>query len=416
MQRNVALRMLPNREPVMVMLGVRVPRDETVEATEILPDVWMVGGYLSDNFFLAQPSSNAYVLRDDDVLTIVDPGVHHTYRKKILDLVEEYRSKGVKKVRMLVTQGHFDHSGNCDLVLQAGLPWEFLLPEVEFPTMNAAADFLNDLDALAEYEDVFRTMFVRTPAGPVLRGLASVSPSLARSALRSMANGVMGSGNDIACLATLLRSDQKITRTFGSVSLSGWQAGRLFLVHDGSHSPGHLCVFDEQNKLMIAGDTTIEINPAFFYSSMQRLQDVTGAMATMAREGAIEIVVDGHRSARYFPRVFEACGVEPLDPLQLIDFASGRSECEAFLAFYHRYYQALVRGVHEAHRRAGRATVGEIVEELRASTDPYVRFKTGIPLTRLPSRDDVLVAGVLKEAGAAPLHVEGRIIVDPVPG
>ncbi len=387
---------------------------EPITVREILPDVWMLGGYMSDDFFLKAPSSNVYILRDEDIVYIVDPGKYKAYKKKIFELVNAYKQKGVSKVRLLITQGHFDHDINDDVVLGTGLDWEFYLPEEEIPTMNSVNDFLNDIDELSKYEDVFQTMFPETGFSSIFRYVARLSPDLAKVMLTLLVTVTTGIGNHMGDDAIILKADKRIVKNFGSVSLQGWPLGRFFIVFDGAHSPGHIDIYDPINKLILCGDSTVEINPAFGYSSMNKLIDITGKFKTMAQEGYIEYAMDSHRSNKYMIELLESLDAKALSSIELIDYAGNSSECAAFFEFFNIYYKEIKKEVFAAHRKIGRATVGEIVNELIKSDNDYVKLKASFEFPKIPSRLDVLVVQVLKEAGAVPVKVNNKILIDPV--
>lgn len=387
---------------------------EEISVREILPDVWMLGGYMSDDFFLKAPSSNVYVLRDGDTVYIVDPGKYTVYKKKILELVNMYKGKGVTKVGLLITQGHFDHDTNNDVVRETGLEWKFYLPEEEVPTMNAVDDFMNDINELSKYEDVYQTMFPETGFSSIFRTIGKISPSLAKEMLRLLATATMGTGNHLADEASILQTDQRITKEFGSVSLQGWELGRFFVIFDGAHSPGHICIYDPINKLILSGDTTVEVNPAFTYSSVNKLIDITGKFKAMAHEGYIKYAMDSHRSNKHMKELFQSFGFNALNSIQLIDYAQNSSECETFFGFFNTYYKEMQEEVFAAHSRIGRATVGEIVDELLKSDNEYVNFKASLAFPQVPSRMDVLVVQVLKEAKAVPIVVDDEILIDPI--
>lgn len=67
-----------------------------------------------------------------------------------------------------------------------------------------------------------------------------------------------------------------------------------------------------------------------------------------------------------------------------------------------------------AHHRIGRATIDDIVKELLKSDNKYIKFKASIKWPELPSRLDVTVAVVLNDAGAIPIEVNGKIVIDPI--
>jgi hypothetical protein len=57
--------------------------------------------------------------------------------------------------------------------------------------------------------------------------------------------------------------------------------------------------------------------------------------------------------------------------------------------------------------------VKDIVKELSGSVNPAVQFKQAIPWPNIPSRMDVLVSSILKEAGVKPRREGKKIILSP---
>lgn len=189
-------------------------------------------------------------------------------------------------------------------------------------------------------------------------------------------------------------------RTFGSVDVEGWTVGRFFLIHDGSHSPGHISIYDEESKFLMSGDVTVEINPAFYYSSLDRCIEMSRKYKGMAEEGFIELASDSHRSPTFLPERYERWGLEPLDDIQLTDVARGRRQCIDFFAVFERLFSQLRSTVLDVHDKLGESTIPQIVEGLLEIDNPAMRFKKALKFERIPSRIDVLVATVLREAVA----------------
>jgi hypothetical protein len=120
---------------------------------EIAADFWMIGGYIGQPASVKKSSSNSFIMLDGDSLILVDPGFHAYFRKKQLEIIRRYAGKGVKRLILLLTHGHFDHIANNDVILEAGIPdVHFLLqePGVEIVDLNVYA---KDIDALMEYYD-----------------------------------------------------------------------------------------------------------------------------------------------------------------------------------------------------------------------------------------------------------------------
>lgn len=134
----------------------------------------------------------------------------------------------------------------------------------------------------------------------------------------------------------------------------------------------------------------------------------------MAKEGHIEMVADAHRSKTFFPPLIEKHKARLYSDLQLINVSQGKEESEAFLKVFYDYYRMLRQEVKDAHARTGDTEVKDIVKELSGSQNPAVQFKQALLWPQMPSRMDVLVASVLKEAGIKPRR-DGNKIILPIP-
>jgi glyoxylase-like metal-dependent hydrolase (beta-lactamase superfamily II) len=373
----------------------------------------MIEGYVGDRFMTRPPSSNVYLLRDGDSLLILDTGKHAFYRERILRIVDRYRREGVKRITLMLTQGHFDHAFNNDVVLDSGLPWRFLLPAPEVQRLDFVEDILQDLVLLGEYEDVSPPCSVERETAPI-RVVEKISRPLAQKLLRLSFTRLMSGARTLVERAEILPLESRITRRFGSVELQGWEVGRFFAIHDASHTPGHISLYDPENKLLLCGDVTVEINPAFFYTSMNACTEAAGWFRRMAEEGFIELAADSHRSKTFFPDLFDKHRISPMHETQLAGAIRGKPACQAFFGTFEEYYRMLQEEVLASHRRIGRSTVGEIVEEVRGSAKAAVRLKSAMKFPAFPSRMDVLVASVLKEAGVEPDREGQRIVLAPV--
>jgi len=380
---------------------------------EIAKDVWMLEGYISDNFLFKPASCNIFILRDGDSLYILDTGTYPFYRERMLELMRRYKKDGVKRIVLMLTQGHFDHACNNDVILEAGISdWDFLLPEPEIGVIEFLSDWMNDWQNLEEFYNPY-TMFPARGSTAVIHLAGRISVGLGRVLLRSNFAILFRGVRTLADRAQVLPLQGKVKRSFGSVELEGWEVGRFFAIHDASHTPGHISLYDPENKLMLSGDVTIEINPAFLYSSLDRCIDMCAKFRRMSEEGYIELATDSHRSSTFFPLVYEQFGMEPLHRIQLADVAKGKEECAAFFGTLGDLYGGLKREVMAAHSRIGEATVIEIVEEMAASGDAAVKLKMAMRFPDFPSRPEVLVAEVLKSMGAPRRREEKRILFAP---
>lgn len=377
---------------------------------EIAPDIWEVEGYLSTQFFLKPPSCNCFVLRDKDLVLLVDTGTYAFYRQPILDILARYKKDGAKRLVLMLTQGHFDHVANNDLILEAGYDdVRFLLPEAEVSTIDLWGHWTGEFLELSEYYDPYCQMPMAFPtAVPNLAG--HISPALAQRLIEKNLRHMFRGIHTLADRAEILTNDSRISRTFGDVTFQGWEIGRFFAVHDATHSPGHLSFYDPEHKVFLTGDATLEINPAFFNSSLNTCIDMMDKFARFAEQGFVELATDAHRSVIWAERLADELKYSAADPIQEVDALEGRDKCVTFYRFFEEYYTVMKETVLSDLARMGSATVPQLVEEFKGSTHPYARFKVAAKFPRLPSRLDVMVANILKEADI-PARREGTDIL-----
>jgi len=380
---------------------------------EITRDITMIEGYISSEFFFKPPSSNCFVLRDEDTVLLVDTGTYPFFRDPILEILRKHKKDGAKKLVLMLTQGHFDHVANNDVILEAGYDdVRFLLPEAEVPTIDLYHHWTGDFKAMMEYFDPYREFPMVFPTAAV-RIAGRMSTKLAQSMLSNSCKMLFRGINTLADRAEILAMDNRVEWKFGDVSFRGWEVGRFLAIHDATHSPGHLSFYDPKDKVFLAGDATLEINPAFFDSSLKTCITAMGQFRRFAEQGHVEVATDAHRSSIWMKEVMHAVNEQPVHPIQVADAAWGNEECQAFFRFFEDYYVALKGEVLDALARLGEATVPELVEEFKSSGDPYARVKIALVFPKLPSRVDVLVANVMKEAGIPHRKEGNRILFRP---
>lgn len=410
---------------------------EKCRVLEIAREVWELEGYAGTNFFLEPPSGNIFILRDGDLVLLMDTGHHGFFRSRMLEVLTRLRREGARELVLLLSHGHWDHGKNNDIIFEAGYEKaRFLLPEPELATLDIPRHMQADLDKVRDYYDPLQLL---TPglkgyvewarnfpefkddryqeAWRVIESLpGEYDPDAARAAYRHLLEDVLCPDQKsylIDRAEPLALADRK-KLTLGDVELTGWSIGRFFIWHDASQSPGHVCVYDPRNKLMITGDATLEINPPLFDCDFNACIETSRKCLTMTEGGYIEKAADCHRSSQWWPRCFSAWGLEPLSPVQLVDVARGRQECLAFYSMWVEYFTALREEVLKAHLRIGEASVGEIVDELRKSKDKNCVFKLGLTLPNIPASPEILVAKVLAENETPRCLIEKGIVFKPL--
>ncbi len=381
---------------------------------EIAPDIWKIEGYIGHNFLGQPPSCNIFVLRDEDLVVLLDTGTYPYYRKPILDVLQKFKEAGAKSLVLVLTQGHFDHVANNDVILESGYDdVRFVLPEVEYDLLDLVGHWHGEFEELrADYYNPYAMLPLKSRA-LLIRMANAISTKLASRVMRWFLTKMFTGINTLRDRAEILILDSREKRTFGDVEFLGWQIGRFFIVHDGTHSPGHCSLYDPKNKLFLTGDATLEINPAFFNSSMNKCIEMMGKFRRFAEQGFVELATDAHRSSIWSKELQEHARYDPLSPLQLVDLARGQEECVAYYSFFGNYYSVIKNEVLVALSKLGEATVKEIIKELKKSEEPEMKLKIALKFPEVPSRLDILVAFVLKETNAPRRKVGKKILFKP---
>jgi len=361
---------------------------------ELAPDFWMLEGWMSSTWSKNITSANIFIARDGDTVLLYDTGLYPFYRRKTLEKIQKHRQEGAKRLVLLNSHGHFDHIANNDIILEAGLPEvHFLATEPERGVLDLPNHYSKTMKELEEYYDPY-----------------TYEPWISSANYQKL----MNEARTMVERAEVFSLPSRGRCRFGDVEVMGWEVGRFLAIHDAGQTPGHVCLYDPQYKVMIAGDLCMDIQPPFLECSMNNCIDTIRKFRRMAEQGYIEVATDCHRMGSFLPKVYQDSKVKPLHPLQLTHMARGREECVAVYNAWDSYYTSLKKETLAAHARIGEATVPEIVAELSKSSHPAVQLKKAWQYPSRPSRMGVLVAVVLKEGGARRRKEGNKILFSPV--
>ena len=135
-----------------------------------------------------------------------------------------------------------------------------------------------------------------------------------------------------------------------------------------------------------------------------------GKFRKIAEQGYVNIAVDSHHSSTHFRKIFDKFNVKPLHPIQIADLARGKDECVAFFTMFENYYRDLKDEVLAALSKLKKATIPDIVKELKKSDNEAVKMKLAMKFPKFPSRLDVLIAVVLDEL-KVPYSRKGKKVI-----
>lgn len=192
---------------------------------EVRKDVFYYTNQFVNLVFIGESGSNAWVL--------IDAGMPKSARE-IIAVAEERFGPDNPPLAIILTHGHFDHVGSITGLLKKW-PVQVYAHPLEFPYLTGQESY-PEPDATVE--------------GGLLAKLSSfypIEPIHIEEALAS------------------LPADRSVPQ------LPGWQ-----WIHTPGHTPGHISLFREHDKTLIAGDAFVTVRADSFYKVLIQKEEVNG--------------------------------------------------------------------------------------------------------------------------------------------
>lgn len=201
------------------------PRNGSLLA--VASDVACLQLSLVNVFFLGAPGAGARKW------VLVDTGMP-TSRHAILKAAEQRYGAGIAPSAIILTHGHFDHVGT---VRELASEWDVPVyaHPLEMPYLTGRSDY--------------------PPPDPTVGGGA-----MATVASRFFPK----SGIDLAWRAHELPEDGRLP------NLPGWR-----WIHTPGHTPGHISLFRDEDRVLIAGDAFVTMRQESFLAIVTRKQEVS---------------------------------------------------------------------------------------------------------------------------------------------
>jgi glyoxylase-like metal-dependent hydrolase (beta-lactamase superfamily II) len=192
----------------------------------VLPDVYCYTNQIVNLFLIGNPSeSNEFVL--------VDAGMPKSTDKIKEAVVERFGENNQPKA-IVLTHGHFDHVGSLVSLLE-----EWKVPvfahELELPYLTGKKNY--------------------PPGDPTVDGglVSEMSPTFPNH------------GINISGQIQPLPNDGTVP------NMAGWK-----WIHTPGHTPGHISIFRESDRTLIAGDAFVTVKQESLYNVMTQHQEISG--------------------------------------------------------------------------------------------------------------------------------------------
>jgi glyoxylase-like metal-dependent hydrolase (beta-lactamase superfamily II) len=192
----------------------------------VLPDVYCYTNKIVNLFLIGnQSESNEFVL--------VDAGMPKSAHKIKEVVVKRFGENNHPKA-IVLTHGHFDHVGSLVSLLE---DWNvpIFAHELELPYLTGEKDY--------------------PPGDPTVDGglVSEMSPTFPN-------HGINISGRI-----------QPLPKDGSVPNMAGWK-----WIHTPGHTPGHISLFRESDRTLIAGDAFVTVKQESLYSVMTQHQEISG--------------------------------------------------------------------------------------------------------------------------------------------
>jgi len=214
----------------MQAYGVRGSQNEG-STVQVAPDVTRVAtGFV-----------NTYIVGERSRWVLVDTGIHG-FAPLIKQAAEKRFGFGARPAAIVLTHGHFDHAGNVNtLVGNNDIP--VYAHDLERPYLSGRSDY--------------------PPQDPTVGG-----------AIAQMSRVFPHSGRVIRAGLRNLQHDE-------IPELPGWR-----WIHTPGHTPGHISLFRESDRVLIAGDALATMNMDSWTEQVTRTPAVCGPPAPLTTDWA----------------------------------------------------------------------------------------------------------------------------------
>ncbi|WP_404447961.1 MBL fold metallo-hydrolase [Sutcliffiella horikoshii] len=186
-----------------------------------------------DLYYYTNQVVNIYIYGNSDGWVLIDTGMPKS-AGEILSVVENHLGKGARPKAIILTHGHFDHVGaSVELVRHWEVP--VYAHELELPYLTAKSNY-PEPDPRVE--------------GGLVAKVSSYFPNE----------------------STDLREHVHALPADGTVpGMEGWR-----WIHTPGHTPGHVSLFRESDRTLIAGDAFVTVRQDSLYKVLVQQQEVCG--------------------------------------------------------------------------------------------------------------------------------------------
>ncbi len=188
---------------------------------------------IEDLYYYTNQVVNFCLYGNTDGWVLIDSGMPKS-AGEILSVVENHLGKGARPKAIILTHGHFDHVGaSVELVRHWEVP--VYAHELELPYLTGKSDY------------------------------PEPDPSVEGGLVAKVSSYFPNESTDLSGHVLALPGDGTVP------GMEGWR-----WVHTPGHSPGHVSLFRESDRTLIAGDAFVTVRQDSLYKVLVQQQEVCG--------------------------------------------------------------------------------------------------------------------------------------------
>lgn len=186
-----------------------------------------------DLYYYTNQVVNLCVYGNSESWVLIDTGMPKS-ADEILSVVENHFGKGARPKAIILTHGHFDHVGaSVELVRHWEVP--VYAHELELPYLTGKSDY------------------------------PEPDPSVEGGLVAKVSSYFPNESTDLSGHVHALPADGTVP------GMEGWR-----WIHTPGHSPGHVSLFRDSNRTLIAGDAFVTVRQDSLYKVLVQKQEVCG--------------------------------------------------------------------------------------------------------------------------------------------
>lgn len=186
-----------------------------------------------DLYYYTNQVVNIFLYGTSESWVLIDTGMPKSARE-ILSVVENHLGKGARPKAIILTHGHFDHVGaSVELVRHWDVP--VYAHELELPYLTGKSDY------------------------------PEPDPSVEGGLVAKVSSYFPNESTDLSGNVHSLPADGTVP------GMEGWR-----WIHTPGHTPGHISLFRDSDRTLIAGDAFVTVRQDSVYKVLVQKQEICG--------------------------------------------------------------------------------------------------------------------------------------------